>query len=847
MKSMILSLLVVFALFGIGCDSLDSTFGCSKKNDQPIDLQLGEPGKTDVQNEIPENKEVEVLGAQERIEFVGEDGTAWIHHDDGRKFNDGDIVVGNEDQKYLLKIKKVNERYQKKSKVLLRQSRIADLVDGKDARLQLTSTPVYSMDDMNDLNRKALEHKSDGQTVYETDEKGKITIRNLELFSIDINNDGNFSKGVNKILGIPVKDPYDRFEVSGAAGGKYRAVVNEATIEIIPTIRNEAEWSWGRIKKMNARLDTRVKYKMDVTYEAAGHIKLELLMKKFMPKKIIPVRVPGTPPVYLDIELAMPAGASLKSEMAGTSRVIFEAEYEFYSYVNYDENGLSHNKDYRTTVNSKKISVNESTMKVDAEIFLKPMVTARFYRVVGAAGYVRPYLRGEIEIPEVYKKDDLFIGANGGVALELSEPIFLSNVVSYSPDEYEIFKTSFDLDGKGSDPLTPQKVDPQLQKSVTVNQIGPEGFVVFDLKEKRDQFMRYELVSGTAKGVMVPSETFFMDGKLYYWPLPGSTEESFKVRITSKDGSSEEVEILVKPTDEVLKEVSQDRFGTTTNSYLVSTEAPGQFENRVPHHQLGGQGIMAVETEFPPELEFCMHEMNQVPGMSRSILQIATHLGWSCPRLLDHYTRFMERNHGSNKEEDVRRPKSMIQNIQFNPKEASFEVRDSESFLGYILERTPNELHCRPRITISRLQSKTHFGFVLDVVDCGLDQYWVSGFQYVDASTKAPFESKKEMNEKGSHGLSRITFQRSKEEVRDSEQLMIDLTRGRASWINISLAAEPSYESDSFRDGNEESNVRVYFSIDENLEPQIEKVIDLSSDFPYSENRPVLRNKDKKN
>jgi hypothetical protein len=607
-KLTIFVLALSFGILGVGCKG--DPFGCSKdeNGERRLPLQLGQPGTTHVINELPANDSVIVLEEEENIEFTTDAGEATITHNPDRDIQPGDILVANPEQRYLVRVHEVIERSSGSTQAILRQARIADVVGDADGRLHIESTPVYDLEDIERINRLAQINPGD-ETVYETDSLGRLVIRNLEMFSLDLNSEGQISGGANKILGIPIENPYEKFTVTSGAGGRYRAVINEAIIEIVPTMRSESQWRRGRIEELQTRMDTRVRYRVDITYEAAGQIQMEAIMDAFMPKKVIPFRVPGPTPVYLDIELGLPAGASLKASANGQTRVIYESEYEFYTVMDYDsETGITTDRDQFVRINDTRVESQQNDIVVEAELFLKPQITARLYRVVGPYAYLKPYVRGEVEIPSREIRDDLFIGVTGGVGIEVSEPIFLGQLVSFDSGNLFDWHTSFDLDGRGEQPLGPLQVGQNVQNQVTVDRVGAEGFVRLNLKEHlEDGFLRYELVRATQTGLMVPSETFYMDGEIFYYPLPNSTEETFTVRIFGDGGNFEDVEIAIHITEEVRAQVSQDRFGMTTNSVRVANGTPGEFRDQVPGYNMG-RGQVGVAQHFL-SLEECVAEI----------------------------------------------------------------------------------------------------------------------------------------------------------------------------------------------------------------------------------------------
>ena len=631
MKKLWIMLMLPMLTLGVGCKG-GSIFGCSR-DQSSLDLKLGEPGKTIIENNLPENDNVVVLNDDENIEFLTEDGEALITHDPSKEIIEGHIIVANSDQQYLTRVKEVLQSDGGSTRVLLRQGRLQDLVGNQTGSLNIESTPVYDLSDIKDIELKAKRYNGLKDVHYETDEKGTVIIRNLELFDFDLNSQGRISAGGNRILGIPVKNPYEKLSISSAVSGKYRAVVNEARIEVVPTIRSHAEWSWGKIKDMQTRLDTRVKYRMDITYETAGGIQIEGLLDYLMPKKVIPFRIPGTPPVYLDIELGVPVGISVKSQSKGKTRIVFESEYDFFTTLHYDESrGTWVESDKKVAIRDTMASTKDSSTDISAEIYLKPQVTTRLYRVVGPYAFVKLFGRGELKWPKTHKKNDLYIGVKGGVGLELSEPIFLTSVVGFEIDDLFNFEQGFDLNNKGTLPQEPFHLKSNVNDVVTIDRVGKEGFVRLNLKnDSSNSLLRYQLLESTRSGLLVPSDGFYLDGELYFYPLPNSQDETFKVRIFGSDGSHIDKEIAINVAANVREIVSQERYGVTTNSYKVASGTPGDFASQVPGYNLGG--VTVGIHEFNEGLKSKCFESS--PRMSAGEMRDIWGMNSECNELLD--------------------------------------------------------------------------------------------------------------------------------------------------------------------------------------------------------------------
>jgi hypothetical protein len=630
MRSISLPIAMVFTLLSCALAS------CQKKTvDSPaFKLRLGRPGVIKHENNLPKHDNVQVLEKGETITFNSDTGEATINHNPNRRIEVGDIIIGNEDQQYLLKVKEVTERKELgRTDVIVRQSHVEQLLEKDSGSLKLEATPKYDLKDFDGYTKAAL--KNNDPSTYQVDDNGKLVIRNMDLLNVDINSDNQVTTHAVAFSKFASEAIEQEVNVMNAVGGNYKVHLNEASVEVIPTIRSEVAWSWGSISKMQTRFDTRVRYKVDITYELSGSAKMDAAVD-LLPKKIIPVRIPGAVPIYMDIELSIPAGISLEGTGKTQARVIYSADYEFYSVTNYDETtGLKTESNKATKILEKSVSVSTKGVEVSAELYLKPTITTRLYRVLGPYAYLQPYVRGELEVPARVKKDDLFIGVGGGIGFEVSEPIFKTAVVNYDTGRIFDFALSWDLDNYNGPAEASSPVD--KPDTVKVDTIGNEGFVVLNAKPlAKDHSARFELSSQPKYGILVPSENFFIDGQLYYYPLSGQPQDSFVIHVLGEGGETQEVPVTIELSNEVKEKISKERFALTTNSVKVATEGSAPYADQVAHYGVGGGlGIRAAAQRVIP-MDACRinaTDFNEDPGAFKSEDSFFTRLTTICGEL----------------------------------------------------------------------------------------------------------------------------------------------------------------------------------------------------------------------
>ncbi len=588
---------LLLSFFMIGCEG--DGLGCSEKKSDPapeFHLQLGALGETTYENQLPKNENTHVLEAGETIEFLSDDGQALIRHSDTRDIQEDDVVIANEDQGYLLKVKEIIDLTATETEVVFQQARIADIVGDDTGSFSFETTPLFKKDDP----ETATEEMS-----FNLDDQGRLLIEDLELFKIEVNQERRVVRRRSNIMGQS-RPNFRRqgIHFNAGAAGTYSATINSAEIQIIPTIRSQSDWNRGRLEESHTRLDTLVKYRVDISFKTSGSLSFNALIKNFLPKKKIPIRIPGAVPVYLDIELAIPAGLSVNTENEGTTRIVYEADYEFYSMMLYNRGqGIKVDKNQNVRVLRQELISQETRNKVNAELFLQPKIVTRLYRVLGPYAYLRPYIKGDLDWPSEELSDDLFVGITGGVGLEVSEPILTSEILNFDSGKIFEFQKSFDIDGAGRRSENRGEIAYDAREEIDLTQLTNEGFILLDLKASADnsEVLRFEMIEFPKNHLIVPSDNFYYDGRLFFYPLSKEARDQFSYRVISPSGETKDLSVEVQLSQNVLDSANQERFGLTTNSHEVASTSPGNFADQVPRVSvgLGGHRVAAAECYTP--------------------------------------------------------------------------------------------------------------------------------------------------------------------------------------------------------------------------------------------------------
>lgn len=557
-------------------------------------LDLGKPGETTASADLSPAAVTHKLEANEEIRFIDDKGAVEILHRRGRTFKVGDMIVGNEKQRLLLKVKEVRTIGAANSTLLTQLGMMTDLLNPeRNSMVKIETTPVFTTSDL-----QKPEAEKSGR--LEVDDQGQVVMENVEIFDLNFDDKAGLKFGLNKILGVPVDSLRDKLNVSGVAAGRYRAVINKATVHVVPTFRNHYRWSGLKPEELYSKIDAQLKYRMDVTYDVAGKVELTALFDLFK-KKLVTVVVPaGNVPVYVDIELALPIGITLNADAKGSVRVVYEAEYAFTSELRYTESaGVKATGDQGAQVLRHEMSSESGQLNLSGELFLQPEVTARFYRVLGPQAYLQPYVRAEWEANPTAGKKDLFAGVGGGVGLEVSEPLLLTQLFSLDSGRIFNFHDGWDLMGGSGAPK--EKSPYEVASNQTLNKLTNEGFVVLDFSSSSlPPGTRFLLDSGAKQGFVVPSQNFFLDGKLFYYPNAKADEDYLKVSFLLPDGSKDSREVKLSVSAEVKAKAGEEKFSRSSNSVAAAYGHPREFQDKVPHHGFVYGGIRSF---VPPEME----------------------------------------------------------------------------------------------------------------------------------------------------------------------------------------------------------------------------------------------------
>lgn len=566
-------------------------------------LKLGKPGESKSKSDIPKAEHLVVLEGEQKIKFVDDAGLVEVSGLT-KNLEKGQILVGNTTSQSLLEVMEVVEQgtATKPAKVKTRLAKVSQLSKDKEASFSYEVTP------------KIVEEDSELQTVgsYKVNsEDGALELEDIEFYSFTATKEGKLTQKGLKVMGGLAKQ--QEFKVNKLSQGEFKAVIKKGRVELTPTFRTNAKFNWGKPQKVESRIDALMKYKFEIEYTFSGAGNFSVI-SDLLPGKKIPIRIPGAVPVYLDVEIKIPAGIKFNSHAAGTFSIRYEGSYSFATHLTYDpKTGLNKvvHQDY--TTDDMVVHRPRSEASVSAEFYLEPKITTRLYRVLGPYAYLHPYLKGKVEFPLKKKQDELYMGITGGVGLQVSEPVFQSTLLDLNSGPlFDVYR-SWDL--VEPSPVANKKADVKATlankkaESFRIGSITPEGFVVIHLKDETDsRLINFRIIERPTRGILVLADNFTSTGKVYYYPLSkdlNQLEDGFTYYISDGKEVGEPQRIALNLTKGLVTELQQPRFALTNNSVNMSFTGPAENEGKVQHFQVGGeiQATVAVAYREPEQEE----------------------------------------------------------------------------------------------------------------------------------------------------------------------------------------------------------------------------------------------------
>ena len=222
--------------------------------------------------------------------------------------------------------------------------------------------------------------------------------------------------------------------------GEIKATLTKGRINVVPTITGECDL-WGEFSAA-CQMDMLMIFDATVEVESKGNVSFEYT-RKLLPTIKVPVTIPATPPVYLDIELDLPANFILGASVDGKATFKYHSKYSLKVTMDYSKsNGFVSPKPILDTISEEKEVSLLASGTVDAKLSLQPTVTVRIYKIIGPFITAEPYIKGMLSYIYVPHKDifdwaededDLYLGISGhaGLSIKLISMHLIFNSCSF--------------------------------------------------------------------------------------------------------------------------------------------------------------------------------------------------------------------------------------------------------------------------------------------------------------------------------------------------------------------------------------------------------------------------------
>lgn len=602
-----------------------------------VDLQLEPLGTQEVFSNLEKEEHVHVLKDDDHLQFTDDLGQIKLRSTNIGSVKKGDVLVGNASNPVLLKV--ASDVTQEKDGSLSMRTKLAKFSDlsEQDFQVSVVAAPHIRTD-----KSQAKSHDSmpsgiitqatgvESNDKFRFDDKGNIHIQDLNLYHFKLGKSGTLAEmktGLKKSSKLE-----QNLKISNAGEGEFSAKISAARFHFHPTFRSKYSFSGAKIKDLNTRLDMKFIYEMEIIYNNTSAIKMDLSYE-LLPQIKVPIRIPGAVPVYIDLEIDLPAGIRVSASKANEVRVKYKGQYNIFSEMSYDvASGLTSHGDQGFLEKENKIIDDSTSNTYSAELYLEPKLSARFYRVLGPYAYFTPYVKAEVEKPAKAQRHELFMGLRGGMGLQVSEPIFMSNILDLSsPDLFNVYR-SWDIFSESSDEklrITKQDIKPKAKEKIFVSELTAEGFFVFKLADPElKNSVGFTITQQPKNGFMIPAPGFHQTGRIYYFPKNKKDKfDSFSFSVDRNGLKSDSHKVAIELADDILEYNNREKFGATTSSVEVAYASPYQREGYAKHYQIGGDAIFLasrINTQKIPGMRLSGHNQLQLSIPTRGSLRTQT-------------------------------------------------------------------------------------------------------------------------------------------------------------------------------------------------------------------------------
>ncbi len=519
-KSLIYCQLILLTLFAVSCAKDEVPKSGAGKEEKKLDtsfLRLGAIGTKNVSvTPVTDTTRIHVLRDDQKITIINSTGEIKIANFDYSKLKKDHIIVGNSVDKYLFKYTRVDAQASAAS-IKVEQASLNDIDDKMKMDVEFTPEIQY----------RASEGRSYTESI------GALAGSSMVAANAQKSSSDKVNPSKKNILRFDNYEIIDTNKINIAAfnliagnkmtlekGSDVKATIDSGYIELIPTFNGSYDFESINDVELMATFDTYLKYRFEVTVET-NEATMGMISFPLFKTISIPVRaMAGIVPVYVDLNIAFPAGMKIYSKSKGKVTFTIENEYALNAQIGFNSDAGTHQDGhYDYIVKDQKIDIKSGNANYAFEVFFEPKIKTKMYRVLGPYAYVNSNVQADIKLPLDKNRDDLFLNFSGGIGLHVEDPIFGRKLYSLKSDSLYNFSKGWDILGPNLGGQAVHGLQTMGDVGVEVEELSDDGSVAIQLRPSNASLLTQVIVTKMpAFGKIVLGDNFKMDGIAYYYP-----------------------------------------------------------------------------------------------------------------------------------------------------------------------------------------------------------------------------------------------------------------------------------------------------------------------------------------
>lgn len=548
--------LLVFLL--ASCSEKSSNDKTAEKKLDTSFLKLGQVSGPKVSSNLVGASHIHTLDTTQEITLTNPaEGKISISNFDYSKLKKDDVIVGNENDKYLFKFV---EESVKDHSIIVTQGNFSDLVRDEKASIGIEVTPELNFEPSEErtYQKSAVRHPSlseaEGNSI-KSPEKTQINIIDFEDYKI-IDITAN-----NLILGKKLKSK-KKTEINLHQGRDLKVTLDRGFVQLIPTFRGNFNFEGANDYNLKTSFDALLKFEFQVTVETSSKTMGEISLPLFKPKTF-PIRIPGPVPVYADIEVSFPAGIKVGVGKEGKMTFTVKSEYALNATTFFDaKTGKKIESHYDYVIRKRSVDTEKVDTNYLFELYVEPRVETKFYRLLGPYAFINANVQANLKSPLRDKEEDLFVNFSGGVGVTLTTPLFNATLIDLqSPSLFKLSK-GWDVIGPKGDNPPDYVINLKNDINLEIEKLDEENRVALNLRPSGLSPLGKVRIYDTPKfGRIAKSKNFESNGLAYYYPpkaIEGS--DSFQIQVVDHGLESGPSRVILNLSQNAKRQVESDKI-----------------------------------------------------------------------------------------------------------------------------------------------------------------------------------------------------------------------------------------------------------------------------------------------